>query len=149
MFDSGTAALGPLLDNLAARLGREAVSKARGVADWQPERSCRFECALKNQAETSGEELPVFAHRPLRMFRRPIALGAIALAEEGALRRFHYAGRDYAACRCQGPERIETGWWRSAEIRRDYYIVETVEGTRWWIFRRLDDDRWFLHGCFD
>ena len=34
-------------------------------------------------------------------------------------------------------------------VRRDYFMVETTDGTRWWIFHRLDDGRWFLHGCFD
>ena len=29
------------------------------------------------------------------------------------------------------------------------YRVETTEGYRFWLFRRLSDDRWFLHGWFD
>jgi protein ImuB len=51
--------------------------------------------------------------------------------------------------RSWGPERIETGWWRGQDARRDYYAVTTQLGTRFWIFRRRDDGRWFLHGCFD
>jgi protein ImuB len=54
-----------------------------------------------------------------------------------------------------GPERIETAWWRGPTVRRDYYVVETVAGARYWIFRRLRSgplDRpggeWFLHGTF-
>ena len=47
-----------------------------------------------------------------------------------------------------GPERIETGWWRGDDVRRDYYVVETDAGTRWWIFRR-HDGQWFVQGCFD
>ena len=46
-----------------------------------------------------------------------------------------------------GPERIETGWWRGHTIGRDYYCVETAAGHRYWLFRRLRDGRWFLHGC--
>jgi protein ImuB len=33
-------------------------------------------------------------------------------------------------------------------VRRDYYRVETTSGHRFWLFRRLSDARWFLHGAF-
>jgi protein ImuB len=47
-----------------------------------------------------------------------------------------------------GPERIETAWWRGPTVRRDYYVVETDSGERFWLFRRLRDGSWFLHGMF-
>jgi protein ImuB len=143
------AALAQLLDSLVARLGRDALTKAHAVADPQPELACRFDCVLAESEEPPADELAVFVHRPLRMFPRPVAIQVVALLPLGTPQRFHYAGVGYAAVCCQGPERIETGWWRSADIRRDYYIVETTEGTRWWIFQRVDDGNWFLHGCFD
>jgi protein ImuB len=59
------------------------------------------------------------------------------------------ANVDHAVAHCRGPERIETGWWRAADIQRDYFMVETTDGTRWWIFHRREDGRWFLQGCFD
>ncbi len=154
LFDADGAgnetALAQLLDSLVSRLGQDAVTKACLVADPQPELACRFECVLESRSgNASAGELPVFNHRPLRMFPRPISVQVVALLPCGMPQRFHYAGVDYAAVRCQGPERIETGWWRSADIRRDYYIVETSAGTWWWIFQRVDDGRWFLHGCFD
>jgi hypothetical protein len=34
-------------------------------------------------------------------------------------------------------------------VRRDYYQIETTTGRRYWLFRRLDDRRWFLHGWFE
>jgi protein ImuB len=143
-------ALAHFLDSLVSRLGRDTVTKARIVADPQPERTCRFECALESGSGATGaEEIPVLRHRPLRIFPRPLPVQVTALVPLGMPQRFHYAGTDYLAIRCQGPERIETGWWRSADIRRDYYIVETTEGTRWWLFRRRGDGHWFLHGCFD
>ena len=73
----------------------------------------------------------------------------IALVPDGRPQRFRHAGVERAVLRTRGPERIETGWWRGNDIRRDYFIVDAVDGTRWWSFRRLDDGRWFLHGCFD
>jgi protein ImuB len=47
-----------------------------------------------------------------------------------------------------GPERIETLWWRGPSVRRDYYRVATESGAHLWLFRRLTDNRWFLHGVF-
>ena len=38
------------------------------------------------------------------------------------------------------------GWWRGQDIGRDYYMVTTKTGTRFWLFRRHNDNRWFLHG---
>ena len=48
-----------------------------------------------------------------------------------------------------GPERIETGWWRGRPVGRDYYGVETASAARFWLFRRLRDGKWFLHGMFE
>jgi protein ImuB len=42
----------------------------------------------------------------------------------------------------------ETVPQRGAGVRRDYYRVETTSGHRFWLFRRLTDGRWFLHGVF-
>ena len=50
--------------------------------------------------------------------------------------------------RALGPERIETLWWRGPTVRRDYYRMVTESGSQLWIFRRLADGRWFLHGIF-
>jgi protein ImuB len=48
----------------------------------------------------------------------------------------------------EGPERIETGWWRRAAVRRDYWRVGLRDGRRWWIFYDLRARRWYLHGEF-
>jgi protein ImuB len=47
-----------------------------------------------------------------------------------------------------GPERIEAGWWRGKTIRRDYWRVETTTGQRFWLYRRLSDRQWCLHGQY-
>jgi protein ImuB len=54
----------------------------------------------------------------------------------------------YTISRSWGPERIQTGWWRGAYIRRDYYRVETDGGERFWLFRAAGG-KWLLHGVFD
>ena len=148
LFDheANEAALAQLLDSLASRLGRDAVTMPHFVADPQPELACRFEPAVHRLA-SAGE--CAIEHRPLRLFPRPIGIQVVAMVPDGRLQRFHCAGVDHAVAHCRGPERIETGWWRAADIQRDYFMVETMDGTRWWIFQRREDGRWFLHGCFD
>jgi len=49
-----------------------------------------------------------------------------------------------------GPERIETGWWDGGDTRRDYYVVQTRNGQRAWVFREhgAADDAWMLQGWF-
>ena len=48
-----------------------------------------------------------------------------------------------------GPERIESGWWDGADIKRDYYVASDGAGARLWIYRECTQQkRWFLHGLF-
>ena len=49
-----------------------------------------------------------------------------------------------------GPERVESGWWDSDDVRRDYYVVETHEGQRAWAFRAAGEagGGFMLHGWF-
>lgn len=87
--------------------------------------------------------------RPLRLFAQPEAVQVVSIAPDGPPLRFTSGGRTLHVLRSWGPERIETGWWRGAFIRRDYYRVETTEGRRFWLFRRLREGDWFLHGEFE
>ena len=86
---------------------------------------------------------------PLRLFRSPHPLSAMSLMPEGPPLRFAFRGQEHRIARAWGPERIETGWWRGRPIGRDYYRLETTSGRRFWLFHRLDDGRWFLHGTFE
>ena len=73
----------------------------------------------------------------------------ISVAPDGPPIRFRRSGRVWQIARHWGPERIETGWWRGRTIRRDYYRIETLEGQRYWLFRRREDGKWFLHGEYE
>jgi protein ImuB len=75
-------------------------------------------------------------------------LPVVSIAPEGPPVQFRLAGRDERIVRAWGPERIETGWWRTRYVRRDYYQVETARGARLWLFRQLNSGAWFLHGEF-
>lgn len=61
---------------------------------------------------------------------------------------FWLHGRWYRVTHAHGPERIETAWWRGPTVRRDYHVVETESGERFWLFRRRRDGNWFMHGIF-
>ncbi len=86
--------------------------------------------------------------RPIWLYRRAAPLEVVSVVPDGPPAQFRFRGLDHRIARSWGPERIETGWWRTACVRRDYYRAETVAGNRFWLFRRLADGRWFLHGEF-
>ena len=48
----------------------------------------------------------------------------------------------------RGPERIESGWWDQDDVRRDYYLARTAEGTRLWVFRDRHAGQWYLQGLW-
>jgi protein ImuB len=93
------------------------------------------------QAWSSGD-------RPLYLEPRPVPLTVLSVVPDGPPMQFRLAGRDHRTSRAWGPERIETRWWRSRCVRRDYYQVETGQGQRFWLFRHLNTGQWFLHGEF-
>lgn len=151
-----------LLEQLTARLGAQAVTAVRPRADPQPELACQFVPAMELAAmEQAAMELAAMAtpvsgftgtgsrFRPLRLWRQPRPLEVLAAAPSGFPHVLRLGSLERQVAQAWGPERIETGWWRGREIARDYFAVETREGARWWIFRRLDDERWFWHGCFE
>lgn len=86
--------------------------------------------------------------RPPCLTTRPIALAVVSVIPGGPPIQFHWKENRYIVAHSWGPERIETGWWRGADVRRDYYLVESTQGERFWLFRSLPDEVWFLHGVF-
>jgi protein ImuB len=147
--------LSALIDQLSSRLGREAVTSPMLVADAQPEHACRFEPAISSNAD---KETAIYLaascqsrrlNRPVRLYLEPVPIPAVSVVPGGPPIQVRRAGVEYRIACSWGPERIETGWWRGQDVHRDYYIVETTIGARFWIFRCRDDARWFLHGCFD
>jgi len=148
------AQLASLVERLSNRLGREHVVRAELQAEPQVELAYRYqplagEAAASPSPALSPASLPGPLLRPLRLFDPPQPIDVVGIALDGPPAMFHYQRRRHRVARCFGPERIETGWWRGESSRRDYYRVETEEGNRWWLFRRLQDQRWFLQGAFD
>ncbi|MET1077148.1 MAG: DNA polymerase Y family protein [Pseudomonas sp.] len=113
-----------LRERLRARLGDDAVQALGLRADHRPE------CAWSPQCSAA----PVAAEARLRpgwLLQAPQPLDELApqiLA---------------------GPERIESGWWDGADVRRDYYRVQTRNGQWAWVYRPAGGTGPFvLHGWF-
>lgn len=154
------AGLPTLIDCLSNRLGPHAITRAILVPDPQPEYACRFEAVVetaptpvlaKKKLHEPDEErfVPLRGVRPLQVLPKPVEVPALSVVPDGPPIKFEWDGMAYRVEHAWGPERIDTGWWRDHDVNRDYYRVTTDHGNRFWLFRRREDGRWFVHGCFD
>jgi protein ImuB len=117
------AAWSDLLDKLRARLGDQAVRRLGLRDDHRPEKAW----CVENDTATADLP-PAFPDRPLWLLPpRPIHRLPKLLGK---------------------PERIEAGWWTGEDSSRDYYIAQTEEGSRWWLYREAATSRWFLQGIW-
>jgi protein ImuB len=115
-----------LRERLRARLGDEAVHGISVHADHRPEQAWRPEQAGKPCTGVHADSL------------RPGWLLPTPQPWTGAPPQM-----------LAGPERIESGWWDGADIRRDYYQVQTRLGQQAWVWRDVGKDNpWMLHGWF-
>lgn len=121
-----------IIDELRARLGHEAVRGIAVVADHRPERAWRL-CDPGNAGPVVTGRRPLWLLCPPRRLDhtdgRPLFDGPLDL--EG------------------GAERIESGWWDGADVRRDYFLARNAREELLWIFRehRPPHD-WYLQGVF-
>lgn len=149
--------LGVLLDHLANRLGHEAIVRPSLVDDHQPERAFRYTpvcdagllAAPRGAASfAAGPADTVCCPVPARLVERPIPIRVIAVVPDGPPTWLSWQGRKYVVADAAGPQRIETGWWRGPDVRRDYFRVSAESGEQFWVFHSATDDRWYLHGMF-
>src|SRR5262249_38542822 len=136
---------------------RGVRNKRGGMQNEKRKRSAKGAVARSSfLVSRSSFHVPRSLLRPPCLKPRPVALSAVPSrsqtesrsqpppgntnAPNGPPRRFRWQGQDHAIARFWGPERIETGWWRGRDIRRDYYLVETTTGQRFWLFQNLDED---------
>lgn len=112
-----------LLDKLRARLGEDAVRMLGLQDDHRPEHAWCIQHQPQN--EFPDDLLP---DRPLWLLTpRPIARPATLIGT---------------------PERIEAGWRTGKEALRDYYVCISEDGARWWLYRDLTTQQWYLHGLW-
>jgi protein ImuB len=132
-----------LIEHLRARLGTEAVYGICCVPEHRPENAW----AVKEPALTPVVNKTSVGHlRVGAPFRRPLWLLHAPQELDSQRGRPRRGG---ALELLDGPERIESGWWDGADIRRDYYVAGDARGARLWIYREcVGARRWFLHGIF-
>lgn len=145
--------IAPLVDQLAGRMGEDALFRIGSAESDVPDRAVRRADALASPAGWPAWK------RPVRLLRRPEPLSnVIALLPDHPPRRFAWRGKGYRVVAGDGPERIHGEWWRTSKEMwavRDYFRVEAEDGERFWLFRRGDGVEartgnlsWYMHGMF-
>jgi protein ImuB len=143
--------LAPLIDRLAGRLGAGAIWRAEAFPSHVPERAVIRRPPISPSSVAGWDPA---RPRPLRLFRRPEPIEAMAPIPDDPPVSFRWRGVHHRIRRAEGPERLAPEWWRSPHARtRDYYRVEDDAGARFWLFRAglYGEDpapQWWLHGLF-
>jgi len=122
--------LGEVIDTLSSRLGRNSLYTLSSVDDHRPEKAWK-----KSLPDSSEEFSTQWPERPLWLLEEPRAVSA------DLYRRLSIES---------DAERIETGWWETEDVRRDYFMVCDQRGTRYWAFKKRNDNNntLFIHGLF-
>lgn len=152
-----------LLDRLAARLGEENVGRVELVGEYRPEYCYKIVPAAPalninihhkqipaSRAAAGQPAEPAFARaaRPLRLYKSPKPV-ELRFADDGVpahIRSLQLEWREIA--RAAGPERIQAGWWEGRAVDRVYWIIELVDGARYWVFHDPAHAGAFVHGEF-
>jgi len=159
--------LATLITRLSNRMGQRSVLTVRQQPDPRPEfsvsvvpvlpgdaseiRQSHLDRTLQKLADPLAASESDVVHaisRPLRLLASPQLITGL---ESGQRFPSHVmvAGKTYPLVAFSGPERIQTAWWTDQPCHRDYYQATARAGNRFWLFRELQTNRWFLHGIFD
>ena len=82
----------------------------------------------------------------------PRAIPVIVMPSEssdGQPISFTYGGLVHRLVHVRGPERIAGQWWNGSGKTRDYFDVADTRGGRFWMFRVMETNLWYLHGVFE
>ena len=177
LFDESPAlnqeALAGLINRLSSRLGVANVVSPTLRKGAQPEWSYRLKPLvdptavrkhmLKSRSHHHRRSPALsFSHvlgRPLKLIQPPVPVDvtrnaatekqeSVFLEPVSISVRSHVNQTVQAIHQSWGPERIETGWWHGAMVRRDYWRVLTEKGQQFWVYYDLKTRQWFLHGEF-
>ncbi len=144
-------ALDEIIGKLGTRLGTEAVTRVHPAESHAPERAYQVLAAAWSQPYGQAWE-GCGRPRPLVMLGPEPVTGP-----EGPVppQAFRWRRRDWVTRVATGPERIAPEWWLDRpEWRsglRDYWRVETEDGTRLWLFYAHGGEisgGWFCQGVF-
>jgi len=126
-----------LVERLQARLGEDAVTGLGLNPDYRPEQAWRPCPPDEGGQDGQGGETVAFGPRPLWLVEPPQAL----------IERNGMPQQAGPLIMLAGPERIESGWWDGAEVKRDYFIARSTDAALLWIYR-TPGGGWYLHGIF-
>lgn len=132
---------GPERATLQRQASRPATRSARATRTSGPSSAAARRMAERSVWSESNEWRPLWLRTPTQvtvMVAHPQGLPAAIVLD----------GISSQVRRAIGPERVETGWWRGACVRRDYYQLHLHDGRRLWVFYQRPDGPWFLHGYF-
>jgi protein ImuB len=142
-------AVAELLDNIAGKVGMQAIHRYLPQDYHWPERSVKEIGNMEEQPET---EWRTDRPRPLHLLPEPEPVEVMVALPDYPPLHFRYNGKIIRVAKADGPERIEQEWWLRTGPPRDYYRVEDENGARYWLFRLglygNKKPRWFLHGFF-
>ncbi|WP_354858862.1 Y-family DNA polymerase [Acetobacter fabarum] len=151
------AGLPALLDRLGGRVGIQSLLRLHDGASQFPESEQVYTgCERVQRLE---EYSPAGPHgpRPARLLPVPAPLTVTAFWPDGAPKAFRWKRATLTIRGLIGPERVWSDWWHDPQggCARDYWVAETVEGERFWLFVAHDGTDpakgravWFLHGVF-
>jgi protein ImuB len=149
--------LAHLIDRLGARFGLRRVTRQVAQDTHIPEYAVAAvpaHAVLPSPTRREGEERVA---RPIRLFERPEPIEVTAEVPDGPPVQFNWRHVKHQVVEAEGPERIAMEWWRDDrgnKLTRDYFRVESLSGTRVWLYREglfsseTPKPRWYLHGLF-
>ena len=142
--------------------GRDSVSSAELVQSHRPERAFQLTpfCPPRKPQRTRKKQGGKRKATKRQQASLPLVMngmsGALRLVDpptpqpvDSDLKSITIEGVQSPVVASFGPTKVDNEWWSSAPVARDYYEVETEDGGRYWVFKRKDDDRYYLHGIFD
>lgn len=144
---------------LESMFGKDSVSAAELVTSHRPERAFKLTPFSPPKAPRRTRKKKNVARRKTCQ-EQQAALPLVMNGMSGALRLLDppcpqsqslnsitIEGIQSPVIASHGPTKIDAEWWSSNPIERDYYEVETEDGSRYWVFKK--DDQYYLHGIFD
>ncbi len=141
-----------LIARLGARVGLEAIRRARPADSHIPEKTAVPLAAAWSEPHSPGLWPRPTRPRPLMLFR-PEPVTAPDLPDVPPA--FRWRGRTFQTLVATGPERIAPEWWLDdPEWRsgvRDYWRVRTEDGVHLWLYYAhggLSSGGWFAQGDF-
>lgn len=146
---TSSSALAGLINRLSSRLGPKQVVRFQNRSVAVPEHAVAYLPAINSlPRRTNRVSQFTLGERPVWLNAKPRPLQVRAVNSQHLPVAFSYDNKPYEIVGHGQVERIESAWWRGRMVRRDYYRVTTSVGACLWLFQRLQDQRWFLHGEF-